>query len=234
MLLVRFTVRSFPDAMNSTPFVFCAARLVFEAVNAHDCIGWAFTAPSTKGYNARLAEQTFFYGMLEDVRYIWCANSCVTGCGYNNSQCEAVYRRKCVGPPSPAPRQIGGLVLVPQEPRQAACLDGSAPGYWMERGMGANATRWILHAQGGGWCWNEDECAKRALSDLGSSKNWRHTTTCYGSCDGILSRNCSINPDFCTWSHVFIGCGLLFAFVETYRYSSHNIPTSQCFSRAWY
>jgi hypothetical protein len=44
---------------------------------------------------------------------------------------------------------LGGLTLVPQGPRGAACLDGSAPGYW----IGASATSskgWVIHAQGGG------------------------------------------------------------------------------------
>jgi len=110
-----------------------------------------------------------------------------------------------VGVAPPPPGQIGGLVLVPQGPRQAACLDGTAPGYWWSPGTAGGASRWVLHAQGGGWCWTEAECAERAKTGLGSSKSWGATTSCYGACDGILSRNCTENPDFCEWNHVFIG-----------------------------
>lgn len=32
-----------------------------------------------------------------------------------------------------------------------------------------------------------------------------NTSTCYGQCDGILSGNATLNPDFYTWNAVFIG-----------------------------
>lgn len=107
--------------------------------------------------------------------------------------------------PAPPPVAIGGLTLVPQAPRGAACLDGSAPGYWMETGSGAGKSGWIIHAEGGGWCWNESECAGRAKTHLGTSKVWTNTTKCYGSCDGILSSDPAINPDFYTFNHIFVG-----------------------------
>lgn len=80
-----------------------------------------------------------------------------------------------------------------------------AAGYWIEPGTGANASKWVLHAEGGGWCWTEEECAQRAKTPLGTSTLWQAATSCYGACDGILSRNCTENPDFCSWNHVFIG-----------------------------
>ena len=50
--------------------------------------------------------------------------------------------------------------------------------------------------------------AGRAKSGLGSSKGWGAATSCYGVCDGILSKNCTENPDFCDWNHVWVGyCG---------------------------
>jgi hypothetical protein len=95
---------------------------------------------------------------------------------------------------SPSGGTIGPLVLVPQAPRGAACLDGSPPGYWMSSGAApTNTSRWVIHAQGGGWCWTEEQCAARAKGNLGSSKAWGQSTSCYGECDGILSRNCTLN-----------------------------------------
>lgn len=55
----------------------------------------------------------------------------------------------------------------------------------------AAATRWVLHAEGGGWCYNEDQCTARSKMHLGSSSTWGSTTKCYGNCDGILSSNAS-------------------------------------------
>ena len=104
---------------------------------------------------------------------------------------------------------IGGLTLVdPAQARErgAACLDGSAPGYWIRgSSVPTDQHRWIIHAQGGGWCYNSKSCSSRAKSDLGSSRNWGTHTACYGSCSGILSPNRSENPDFYGWHHVFVG-----------------------------
>ena len=62
--------------------------------------------------------------------------------------------------------------------------EGIAPpdAFDIDRPASKNATRFVLHAQGGGWCWNEDECAERAKGVLGSSKGWGNTTRCYGEC----------------------------------------------------
>eukprot|EP00729_Bicosta_minor_P000484 gene484-29709_t len=105
---------------------------------------------------------------------------------------------------------LTGLTLVPQQPRGAACLDGTAPGYWMEAGaavgfytlkvvagVGTRTNVSALLVTSGG--------ASRAKGGLGSSKSWGASTSCYGSCDGILSKNCTENPDFCNYNHVFIG-----------------------------
>jgi hypothetical protein len=52
---------------------------------------------------------------------------------------------------------LPGLTLVPQEPRGAACLDGSAPGYWIRNATAASdSKRFVIHAQGGGWCYVSD------------------------------------------------------------------------------
>ena len=168
-------------------------------------------SPVAFGEHTCLYHGGFFYGTDDGVRYVWCVETCPNGCGSNMPQCEATYIRHCDGKPPtpppapPGPNTIGGLVLVPQGPRGAACLDGTAPGYWMRAATGSNASNWVIHAQGGGWCWNEAECAERAKMALGSSKDWGSTTSCYGQCNGILSSDCTDNPDFCTWNHVFVG-----------------------------
>lgn len=114
-------------------------------------------SPLAFGETTCLYHGGFFYGSDNGVRYVWCVETCPNGCGANMPQCEATYMRHCDGPPPtpppapPGPNTIGGLVLVPQGPRGAACLDGTAPGYWMEAATGTNASNWVIHAQGGGW-----------------------------------------------------------------------------------
>jgi hypothetical protein len=113
------------------------------------------------------------------------------------------------GAPAPASRLIGGLSLVDPtivKERGAACLDGSAPGYWIRpSGVQSDRHRWVVHAQGGGWCYNEESCTSRAQTNLGSSRHWGEFTACYGNCSGILSPSKSDNPDFYGWNHVFVG-----------------------------
>ena len=61
--------------------------------------------------------------------------------------------------------------------------------------------KWIIHLEGGGWCYDEDACVLRSKTNLGSSKNWPDTYTD----SGLLSDDCTINPYYCGWSMVFVG-----------------------------
>lgn len=93
----------------------------------------------------------------------------------------------------------------------AVCLDGTPPAYYIEKGYGSGARKWMFHLQGGGWCVDLADCAKRAASNLGSSKDY-HTISAKnkmldyydGGAQGLLSRSCAVNPDFCTWNKVYI------------------------------
>jgi len=89
----------------------------------------------------------------------------------------------------------------------AACLDGSAPGYYYRLGA-TTSKRWIIYLEGGGWCANGggsvdnfESCATRASTDTGSSKGYPPTTPDYG---GVLSAAPSVNPDFHQDNHVFV------------------------------
>jgi len=65
----------------------------------------------------------------------------------------------------------------------------------------SSPNKWIIHLEGGGWCYNEDDCVERSKGSLGSSKFWPPTVTY----SGLLSDDCTVNPDFCGWSMIFIG-----------------------------
>ena len=68
-------------------------------------------------------------------------------------------------------------------------------------GFGAGINNWILHLEGGGWCYDKNECLEWSKTDLGSSKNWEQTVV-YNS--GLLSYTPSKNPDFYQWNVVHI------------------------------
>lgn len=85
----------------------------------------------------------------------------------------------------------------------AVCLDGSAPAIYY---LGANATadpsarsRWLLYFKGGGWCYDEEDCARRALTSDGSTKGLSETG---GFSQGIMSRDPAVNPLFANAHHV--------------------------------
>jgi hypothetical protein len=97
------------------------------------------------------------------------------------------------------------LQLLPPA-TEGRCLDGSMGGYWISKGTGDGANRFIWHFQGGGWvdkqsltswscaaanftsavavlssrcrwCINEEDCLGRSKTSLGSSSSWPQTGT---------------------------------------------------------
>lgn len=94
------------------------------------------------------------------------------------------------------------LVLLTDEAdkKGAVCLDGTPGGYYLRHGSGRGATKWLLHQQGGGWCYNEKECVERSKTPLGSSTSWPKTA----SFAGLLSPNGTVNPDFYDWNVAYL------------------------------
>lgn len=89
----------------------------------------------------------------------------------------------------------------------AMCLDGTAPAYYFHRSQsaGANAQKWIVYFEGGGWCYDEDQCVGRAGTDLGSSKNYPDVfDPGYEGGSGLLSNDSSVNPSFWDWNFAYI------------------------------
>ncbi|XP_077239078.1 pectin acetylesterase 5-like isoform X2 [Tasmannia lanceolata] len=93
------------------------------------------------------------------------------------------------------------LTLLPNaKDRGAVCLDGSPPGYHLQKGFGSGSNSWLLHIEGGGWCDTLASCSSRKVTALGSSDHMDHQV----SFSGILSDGKSQNPDFFNWNKVKI------------------------------
>lgn len=95
----------------------------------------------------------------------------------------------------------------------AKCLDGTQGGFYIAAGTGANASRWMVHTQGGGWCTSDADCLGRSKTPLGSSSGWAATgcpsgtaPPCYadGGSNGMLSNHSGVNPDLWGWTKVFM------------------------------
>ncbi|KAI3901336.1 hypothetical protein MKW92_024651 [Papaver armeniacum] len=92
------------------------------------------------------------------------------------------------------------ITLVENAASQGAfCLDGSPPGYHLDRGFGSGANNWLLVFEGGGWCHTNNSCSERSKSSHGSTnyEKAKHFS-------GIMSKNASLNPDFYNWNRVKI------------------------------
>eukprot|EP01091_Cochliopodium_minus_P003923 TRINITY_DN13863_c0_g1_i1.p1 TRINITY_DN13863_c0_g1~~TRINITY_DN13863_c0_g1_i1.p1 ORF type:complete len:421 (-),score=98.20 TRINITY_DN13863_c0_g1_i1:45-1307(-) len=85
---------------------------------------------------------------------------------------------------------------------EAKCLDGSPGGYALSLGE-AQSNNWVFFFQGGGWCYEKNDCYGRSFSALGSSKFFAGQ---YFE-GGTLSGNCEANPEFCSYNRVlFLYC----------------------------
>lgn len=85
----------------------------------------------------------------------------------------------------------------------ARCLDGSPGGLYID--VGAEAGKWIVFTQGGGWCSSPEACLQRANTSLGSTTFLpRHSTTIMADGNGYLSNDPSINPIMYNWTRVYM------------------------------
>jgi len=104
---------------------------------------------------------------------------------------------------------VDALVKVeltgPARDHGAVCLDGT-PGafYWAPATDVALATTWVIFFQGGGWCYNEEDCAERSKGDLGSSRDWGPNMTQVDYASGIFGGDPDLNPDFAGANHVYL------------------------------
>jgi len=77
-------------------------------------------------------------------------------------------------------------------------VDGSSAGYYFR--PGTETGKYQIYFEGGGWCYSKEDCLGRSNTTLGSSVNWPATKLV----GGLLSPNCTVNPEFCNWNLVHL------------------------------
>ena len=82
----------------------------------------------------------------------------------------------------------------------AVCLDGSNPGFYMTKGTAGDTNKWVLYFKGGGWCYDEADCAKRSKTNLGSSTLFTPTF----EFSGMMDSQATVNPEFATYNRVVL------------------------------
>lgn len=98
---------------------------------------------------------------------------------------------------------------IPREPNTdayfkatgALCIDGTPAGYYFVPAANtSNKNDWQLYFEGGGWCYDEEDCLGRSHGNLGSSKGWPASK----GAGGIMDSDCTNNPDFCNFNRVYM------------------------------
>lgn len=104
---------------------------------------------------------------------------------------------------SAAPAPMTKVLLSDAPARHGArCLDGSPPAYYVRPASAPqNASRFVVYFQGGGWCYTLDDCRSRSMGGLGSSKSYPDEQ---GDLGGVISGDAGLNPDFATWTAVWV------------------------------
>ena len=83
----------------------------------------------------------------------------------------------------------------------SVCLDGSVPAYYHRPGVGSSERLWIIHFNGGAWCFDAKACFERAHSSLGSTNKLPASPPII---QGINSPDPTVNPDFHDWNLVWV------------------------------
>mmetsp|Transcript_7523 Transcript_7523/g.19036 ORF Transcript_7523/g.19036 Transcript_7523/m.19036 type:complete len:487 (+) Transcript_7523:75-1535(+) len=92
----------------------------------------------------------------------------------------------------------------------AVCLDGTPGAFYISQTPVAHRKtgQWVIHLQGGGWCYDEPTCYNRSVDtrfgiNLGSSAHFLpNQTEADLLISGMLSENCTENPTFCNFNFV--------------------------------
>lgn len=58
------------------------------------------------------------------------------------------------------------MFQIPSNYNDAYCLDGTTAAYYLE---GSGKNEWFIYFEGGGWCYNAEQCFLRSRTHLGSS-----------------------------------------------------------------
>ncbi|PRQ45021.1 putative pectinacetylesterase/NOTUM [Rosa chinensis] len=101
-------------------------------------------------------------------------------------------------PTQPQPLMVALTLIDSAASKGAVCLDGTPPGYHLDRGSGSGANSWLIQLEGGGWCNTIRNCVYRKTTRRGSSKYMEKQLPF----TGILSNKPEENPDFFNWNRV--------------------------------
>jgi len=140
------------------------------------------------------------------------------------------YVRTTVQVVSTVPSSVGNV--VPEQSStvlqfvhhdNARCLDGSPPAYYIRKGYGEGRDKWIVFFEGGGWCYDLEQCYLRSKTILGSSKDY-YAELPNDELKFYLSSNELVNPMMYNWNTVLVkycdGSSYAGDAIQTYKVST--------------
>ena len=159
-------------------------------------LAWAYIEEKQNiGEGAQLHEPTRLYSSTQGVTPI-----IVNGTQYHYAQpYEDPEQRSAI--PGDINGQMHLIRVYEGLSSGAVCLDGTPPAYYIRQGKDLGINRWLIHFNGGAWCFDEAACLERSRGSLGSTK---HLPPSPPVIQGINSANDQINPDFYDWNLVWI------------------------------
>lgn len=80
------------------------------------------------------------------------------------------------------------------------CLDGTPQAFYARRGHGSGEHKWLIFFEGGGWCYDMEQCYLRSKTESGSSR--RHPP--HRSSPHCLSGEAHLNPLLYNWNMIFV------------------------------
>jgi len=106
----------------------------------------------------------------------------------------------------------------------AACIDGTPPAYYIQKGSGSGLYKWQIHHEGGGWCTSVADCYARSQGGLGSSKTYAQTME-LGF--GYMSNDPNVIAMMYNWNKVYLkycdGASFSGANSTTTMYNGHPL-----------
>jgi hypothetical protein len=85
----------------------------------------------------------------------------------------------------------------------AKCIDGSSPSYYIRHGTGSGKQKWVIFFEGGGWCYNLEQCYFRSKTRLGSSRGYAQVLS-EEHMGYYVSADEQINPQMHNWNTVYV------------------------------
>ena len=111
--------------------------------------------------------------------------------------------------PSPSPVMESHAYRLPADDYPLAkCLDGSQGMYYWRSGSGSGLNKFYIHQEGGGFCKNPADCARRSFTYLGSTRHnatdaWKRRMNLTWV-QPIFDTDPEVNPLLANWNHVYI------------------------------